>query len=95
MLLSLLVWLCSTKGDVVILVMKLQSEKEISMVVILLIAFTILSILSVTNKIILNRRIRKELRISDDLHTIFQQFCEREVVDPLKLSNQRLIGIAR
>ena len=53
--------------------MKLQSEKEISMVVILLIALTILSILSVTNKIILNRHIRKELRISDDLHTIFQQ----------------------
>lgn len=65
--------------------MKLQSEKEISMVVILLIAFTILSILSVTNKIILNRHIRKELRISDDLHTIFQQFCEREVVDPPKI----------
>ncbi|HFI0300742.1 TPA: hypothetical protein ACGO1E_001891 [Streptococcus suis] len=65
--------------------MKLQSEKEISMVVILLIAFTILSILSVTNKLILNRHIHKELRIRSGLHTIFQQFCEREVVDPPKI----------
>lgn len=75
--------------------MKLQSEKEISMVVILLIAFTILSILSVTNKIILNRHIRKELRISDGLHTIFQQFCEREVVDPPKIVESKAFGIAQ
>ncbi|CYV31132.1 Uncharacterised protein [Streptococcus suis] len=65
--------------------MKLHSEKEILMVVILLILFFIISILSVTNKIILNRHIRKELRIRDGLHTIFLQFCEIEAVDTPKI----------
>ena len=65
--------------------MKIPNEKAISMVVMLLILLVITSILSMTNKFILRKYTHKKIRIRNDLHKIFQQFCEREEVDEPKI----------
>ncbi|NQI71922.1 hypothetical protein HO483_01690 [Streptococcus suis] len=65
--------------------MKLPNENAISMVVILLIMLVITSILGMTNKFILSKYTHKKIRIRNDLHKIFQEFCEREDVDEPKI----------
>lgn len=65
------------------MVTKIPNEKAISMVVILIIMLVIVSILNMTYNI--SRYTHKKIRIRNDLHKIFQEFCEMEDVEVPKI----------